>query len=101
MWADALDEHDAMVARMTDEHRDLYAAHLIGSRKLLGRMQKLASDPKKVVNVVDHALTSRRPKRRYLCDNVSCLQKSLVAVTPTAVNDALLAAATTAKSPER
>lgn len=95
MWGDVLTEHDRMVAKLTDANRKLYAAHLAGTRKLLGRMQKLAADPKRVTKAVDHALTSRRPKRRYLLDVVSRAQKSIVALTPTSVNDAVLAAATT------
>ena len=98
MWTDMLDEHDRMAAQLTDEHRDLYASHLAGSRKLLGFQAKLAGDPQKVVKAVGHALTSKRPKRRYMCDNVSRVQKALVAITPTAVNDAVLAAATTSKN---
>jgi hypothetical protein len=43
------------------------------------------------------ALTSKRPKRRYLLDIVSRAQKAIVAITPTAINDAVLAAATTSK----
>jgi len=97
MWGDMLDQHDRMAAQLTDEHRALYASHLAGTRKLLGRMQKLAADPKKVTKAVDHALTSRRPKRRYILDVVSRAQKAIVAVSPTSVNDAVLAAATTAK----
>jgi hypothetical protein len=56
-----------------------------------------AADPKRVTKAVDHALTSRRPKRRYLLDIVSRTQKAVVAITPTAINDAVLAAATTSK----
>jgi len=97
MWADVLDDHDRMAEHLSDEHRRLYASHLAGSRKLLGRMQKLAADPKKVTKAVDHALTARRPKRRYLLDFASRAQVAVVAITPTAVNDAVLAAATTAK----
>ena len=97
MWADVLDDYDHMTKQLSDEHRRLYASHLAGSRKLLGRMQKLAADPKRVTKAVDHALTSRRPKRRYLLDVVSRAQKAIVAVTPTAINDAVLAAATTSK----
>jgi hypothetical protein len=63
----------------------------------LGRMQKLAADPKRVTKAVGHALTSRRPKRRYILDSVSRAQKVIVAVSPTAINDAVLAAATTSK----
>lgn len=64
---------------------------------MLGRLQKLAADPKKVTKAVAHALTSRHAKRRYILDSASHAQRVLVAVTPTAGNDAVLAAATTSK----
>jgi len=97
MWEGALDDHDRMVMKLAPEHRELYAAHLAGNRKLLARMQKLASDPKKVVKAVDRALTSKHPKRRYLLDNLSRAQKGLVAATPTAINDALFSAVSTSR----
>src|SRR3954467_6537558 len=97
IWDDMLSEYDLMTERLTDRHRDLYAAHLAGNRKLLGRVHKLAGDPKKVTKAVGHALTSRRPKRRYILDTVSRAQKVIVAISPTAINDAVLAAATTSK----
>ncbi|HWI02102.1 MAG TPA: SDR family NAD(P)-dependent oxidoreductase [Propionibacteriaceae bacterium] len=95
MWGDMLHDYDRMAAGLSEQHRELYAAHLAGNRKLLGREQKLVGDPNKVVKAVDHALTSKHPKRRYLCDNLSRVQKALVSITPTAVNDAVLSAATT------
>lgn len=98
MWAEALNEHDRMVEALDHRHRELYAPHLNGTRTLMGRMQKLAADPAKVVRAVEHALTSKRSKRRYLLDNVSRAQKAVVALTPTPINDAVLAAATTARS---
>ncbi|GAA1457072.1 SDR family oxidoreductase [Williamsia maris] len=97
MWGGMLDDHDAMAAKLTDEIRDLYAAHLTGSRKLLGRMQKLAADPKRVTKAVEHALTSSRPRRRYVLDAASRAQKLMVGMTPTAVTDRVLAAATTSR----
>jgi NAD(P)-dependent dehydrogenase (short-subunit alcohol dehydrogenase family) len=97
MWADILDDHDRMTAQLTNEHRRLYASHLAGTRKLLGCMQTLAADPKRVVTAVDRALTSRRPKRRYLLDTGSRAQKLTFAITPSAITDAVLAAATTSK----
>ena len=36
-------------------------------------------------------------KRRYVLDAASRAQKALVAISPTAINDAVLAAATTSK----
>jgi NAD(P)-dependent dehydrogenase (short-subunit alcohol dehydrogenase family) len=97
MWGDVLDDYDRMTKQLSEEHRQLYASHLAGSRNLLGRMRKLAADPKRVTKAVDHALTSRRPKRRYLLDIASRAQKAVATIAPTAVNDAVLAAATTSK----
>jgi NAD(P)-dependent dehydrogenase (short-subunit alcohol dehydrogenase family) len=97
MWGDALDDYDRMTSGLSAAHRELYASHLTGTRTLLGRMQKLAGDPRKVVTAVDRALTSRRPRRRYRTDNVSRAQLALTSVSPTAVNDAVLAAATTSR----
>ncbi|KRD04922.1 retinol dehydrogenase [Mycobacterium sp. Root265] len=95
MWGDILVEHDRMVNALDPRHRALYSAHLGGTRQLLGRMQKLAADPKKVVNAVERALTARHPRRRYLLDNLSRVQKLVVALSPTPLNDAVLSAATT------
>lgn len=97
MWGDMLDEYDRMTAQLTEQHRELYASHLAGNRKLLARLQKLASDPQKVANAVEHALRSRHPKRRYLLDSLSRGQKAFVSLTPTALCDAVLAGATTSK----
>ena len=97
MWGDALTDYDRMTEQLSPAHRELYASHLTGNRKLIGRMQKLAGDPQRVVSAVDRALTSKRPKRRYRCDNVSRAQVAVVSVTPTAVSDAIFAAVTTSK----
>ena len=97
MWTDALDDYDRMTSRLSPAHRELYASHLVGNRKLLSRTQKLTGDPKRVVAAVDRALTSRHPKRRYRCDNLSRVQLALTSVSPAAVTDAVFAAATTAK----
>lgn len=97
IWGGILDEHDRMVDHLSDEHRRLYAPHLAGTRKLLTRMQKFAADPSRVTKAVDHALTSKRPKARYLLDFSSRAQKVVVAITPTTISDAVLAAATTSK----
>lgn len=97
IWGEILNEHDRMVAGLTEEHRALYAPHLNGTRKLLGRMQKTAADPKKVVTAVDHALTAAHPKSRYLPDAGGRIQKIIKAIAPTSVSDWALTAATTAR----
>ena len=86
-----------MVDKLAAGHRVLYARQLNGTRKLLGRVQKIAADPEKVVKAVDHALTARRPKSRYLLDTASRVQKIVMGLSPTVVNDAALAAVATAR----
>ncbi len=99
MWGDALVDHDRMAAKLAPHHRELYASHLAGNRQLLARFQKLAGDPQKVVRAVDRALTSRRPRRRYLTDHLSRAQTRLLAVTPTGVSDATFSALSTTRRP--
>jgi hypothetical protein len=66
MWGGMLDGYDAMTAQLSEEHRRLYA-HLTGSRKLLGRMQNIAADPKSATKAVEHALTSRSRRGHVRC----------------------------------
>lgn len=95
MWGSALDDHDRMVRGLSPAHRDLYAAHLAGTRALQSRTQKFVGDPGRVVRAVEKALTARRPRARYRCDTASRVQVALAAVAPTTASDALFAAATT------
>lgn len=99
IWTGILDDHDRMVEQLADEHRRLYAPQLAGTRKLLGRMQRIAADPSRVTKAVEHALTAKRPKPRYLLDFPSRIQKTLITITPTPVSDAVLSASTTARLP--
>jgi NAD(P)-dependent dehydrogenase (short-subunit alcohol dehydrogenase family) len=48
LWGGALDDHDRMAAKLSEHHRELYASHLAGTRRLVPRFQKLAGDPQKV-----------------------------------------------------
>ncbi|MFI6429782.1 SDR family NAD(P)-dependent oxidoreductase [Rhodococcus oryzae] len=66
----------AITRHMSDLGWDVYAtARSAADLRDLDRMPRvhprLAGDPEKVVAAVDRALTSRRPKRRYRCDNLS------------------------------
>lgn len=97
MWGDALIDHDRMAAKLSEHHRELYASQLAGNRKLIPLFQKVAGDPKKVVKAVDRALTSKHPRRRYMTDNLSRAQKRFLAMSPTAVNDAVFASLSTVK----
>ena len=69
MWGDVLTDYDHMTKQLTDEHRGLYASHLAGSRKLMGRLQKLAADPEEGHEGRRSRTDIEAPKRRYLLDS--------------------------------
>jgi NAD(P)-dependent dehydrogenase (short-subunit alcohol dehydrogenase family) len=90
MWHGALDQHDATLAALSSEHRDLYGATFENSRKMLAFMQKQAVPVDKVASVIEKALSSRRPKARYQVDLGSKVQLVATGITPTRVLDAIL-----------
>ena len=94
LWRNALDVADAAEARMTPEHRRLYAGQLSGMRKVVAAVQKRTSPVEKVAAAVDAALTSKRPRARYLVGSDARAQVALRAALPTRVLDAVVSRAT-------
>jgi NAD(P)-dependent dehydrogenase (short-subunit alcohol dehydrogenase family) len=95
LWRNALDVSDAAEAKMTSEHRRLYARQLVGMRKAVAMVQKRTSPVEKVAGAVEHALTAARPRPRYLVGGDARAQVALRAALPTRVLDALITRATT------
>ncbi|MCW2989733.1 MAG: Oxidoreductase, short chain dehydrogenase/reductase family protein [Solirubrobacterales bacterium] len=94
MWRDAEAALDADLARLSPEHRELYARHIEGARKMIPRSQKMASPVEGVVGAIERALTARRPRARYVVGAGPRVQSVLAQVTPTRALDAALRAAT-------
>lgn len=88
MWRGAMDTADATEASLTPEHRDLYAAHLKGMRGFIKRAQKQTIPPQKVVDVVLRALTSDRPRARYVVGTDARVQLAMSTALPTPAMDA-------------
>jgi NAD(P)-dependent dehydrogenase (short-subunit alcohol dehydrogenase family) len=93
MWQDAEAELDATVASLSPEHRELYAKHTKGFRRMIPMSQKLASPPEGVAATVEKALTASRPKARYVVGMGPRIQAALTGLTPTPVQDAVLSRA--------
>lgn len=91
LWREAGGQLQATAAALSDEHRELYAAHIEGMRKLTPFMQRTAAPVEHVVRTVERALTDRRPRARYPVGAPVKIQLALNAATPTRVNDAVLA----------
>jgi NAD(P)-dependent dehydrogenase (short-subunit alcohol dehydrogenase family) len=89
LWRNAPETLEAEVAAMSDEHRDLYGEHLVGMRRTIPRIQKMAKPVDTVVATIERALTATRPKARYPVGVDVKVQAALSGVTPARVMDAL------------
>lgn len=94
MWTGVFDDFDAATAAMSEEHRTLYRQQITGMRRLLPTMQRSAVDPDVVAQRIEHALTARRPRRRYLCDPASRAQVVATGFTPQAITDRVISRVT-------
>ncbi len=97
MWRTALDANDQTQAAMTDEQRELYANHLVGTRKLIAQLQKRAVPADDVAATVERALTASHPKARYPVGLANRAQLAAAAALPTPMFDAAMARATGAR----
>lgn len=93
MWDTAQDVFDTTVADMSDSERSLYSGHMKGVRRTLGMMQKTASPVEGVAAAIEKALTSRRPRARYVIGLPAKLQVVGAAITPQPMLDFVFAKA--------
>jgi NAD(P)-dependent dehydrogenase (short-subunit alcohol dehydrogenase family) len=94
MWREAEGTLEADLAKLSPEHRELYAGHIEGARKMIPRSQKLASPVEGAAATIERALTARRPRARYVVGAGPRVQGVLAQVTPTPTLDAVLRLAT-------
>jgi NAD(P)-dependent dehydrogenase (short-subunit alcohol dehydrogenase family) len=94
LWRDAGQQLETTVAGLDEDHRRLYARQIEGMRRLTPVMQRTAVPVERVVRMVERALTDRRPRTRYPVGASTKAQVALSRVTPTSINDAVLARVT-------
>lgn len=90
MWRTANDMVEHAEAMLTAEHRDLYARHIAGFKKMIPLSQKMAVPAEKVSAVVEEALTARRPRARYVVGAGNKLQVALMTNLPAWARDRVL-----------
>lgn len=90
MWRTADSMVEQLASALTPEHRQLYAAHIAGMRKMIPTARRMAVPTRKVSAVVEQALTTRRPRARYVVGAGPKVQVALMAVLPTGVKDRML-----------
>jgi len=94
LWRQAPEAARETEEALSSDVRTLYADHLTGIRKLIPRIQKQAASTDAVTAAVERALTSARPRARYLVGNDARGQVALTAALPTRASDAVLARVT-------
>ncbi len=90
MWRNADDLLEEAVANVSDEHRVLYAKHIEGFRKSIPVSQRMAAPVDGVAATVEKALTTRRPRARYVVGANAKAQAFMARMTPTPVLDRVL-----------
>jgi NAD(P)-dependent dehydrogenase (short-subunit alcohol dehydrogenase family) len=92
VWRNAQDTADTTVDAMSAEHRALYGRHIEGLRKAIPWAQRIASPADRVAKVVEKALTTNRPKARYLAGRGAGASKALARFAPSPVRDRVVGA---------
>jgi NAD(P)-dependent dehydrogenase (short-subunit alcohol dehydrogenase family) len=90
MWRKAEEEMDATVAALSPEHRELYAGHIEGARKMIPIAKKMASPVDGVAATIERALTTSRPRARYVVGTGPRVQGAAAGLTPTRILDGML-----------
>lgn len=94
LWNDAGEVFDRNVEAMTVAERELYAGHMKGVRRSIKLMQKTALPADGVAKQIEKALTSSRPRARYIPGLPAKAQAVGAIVTPRPLLDFVLATAT-------
>jgi len=89
IWQDAEGTLEAETARLAPEHRELYARHVDGFRKIIKMSKRMALSPDGVAAAVERALTASRPRARYVVGAGPKMQVRMSSLTPTPVRDAM------------
>jgi hypothetical protein len=90
MWHNAPDMVADTEAALSPGHRALYGRHIAGMKKRIPLSQKMAVAPAKVAAVVEHALTARRPRARYVVGIGPKVQAALMTNIPAGIRDRVL-----------
>lgn len=90
IWATATQLSEGLVTSARAEILSNYTAAIAGARKFAAASAKRAISPERVAEVVERALTSRRPKTRYTVGIDAWVGAHLLARLPDRLRDRLL-----------
>ena len=90
IWEKGTQTAEAVRARLPEASDELYADVLDGIGATSAKMAAGGLPPEKVAQVVEHALTARRPRRDYVVGRDARMQIALDRVLPARVFDGLV-----------
>ena len=90
LWRTADEVLETAAGSMDPAQRELYAEHIEGMRRSIPKAQKVAAPVAVVVAAIEKALTTSRPRARYIVGAAPRAQVALAKVMPTPVLDAAL-----------
>lgn len=91
IWEKGRNTADEIERTMTADARALYGDTIGAIRNFIEDAEKRAIPPERVADAVQHALTAKRPKTRYIVGTDARLQAVLATVAPDRVVDRLIA----------
>lgn len=94
IWERGQRAADAFLASADDEQKELYASPIAAYREVARRTGARGIPPEKVAKAIEHALSSRRPRTRYLVGADARAQARVRHLLPTRLLDRIIARAT-------
>jgi NAD(P)-dependent dehydrogenase (short-subunit alcohol dehydrogenase family) len=94
IWERGMDEADAVEGRAGDGHADLYGKSVAAYREVAMKTAARGIPPEKVAIKIEHALSARRPRTRYLVGADARGQALAIRLLPDRLVDRLIARAT-------
>ena len=90
IWGTAAANSDRMLAELTPVVTELYGRRIAGAQKMAAHAAKHGIHPIEVAQVIEKALTAKRPKTRYPVGRDAKLGAALIARLPDRTRDRLL-----------
>jgi NAD(P)-dependent dehydrogenase (short-subunit alcohol dehydrogenase family) len=91
IWEKADSDFDHLESVMPAEGMDRYGKLIASGRKIAMMADRRGIPPEKVARAVEHALTARRPKTRYLVGRDAWVRAHVEALLPDRVRDGIVA----------
>jgi NAD(P)-dependent dehydrogenase (short-subunit alcohol dehydrogenase family) len=92
IWDKGEREADEIEKRSSDRQRELYGDRIEAYRRTVRRTAERGIEPENVAKSIERALTSSRPRTRYLVGADAAVQARLRALLPDRLFDRLVAA---------